>query len=83
MCFPSFDCFRTHFVPVASQRERTSKGDDFPGTFSGLGHAPSEGKGREFILIFCNGTRADSVGVESTGHPHFPPVFAGFQVGGL
>lgn len=56
-------------MPIASQRERTSEGDDFPCTFSGLGHASSEGKSREIVLIFCNGTRADIVGVEPQNTP--------------
>jgi hypothetical protein len=74
---------KTHFVPVASRRERESGWDNFPCAFSGLGHAPSEGKSREITLIFCNGFERSFVGVGSTEHPHFTAVFAGFQVGEL
>lgn len=74
---------RAHFVPVASRRERSPEGDDFPCTFSGLGNAPSEGKSREITLIFCNGKQADIVGVECTEYPHFTAVFVDFQVGGM
>jgi hypothetical protein len=70
-------------VPVTSRRERASGWDNFPCTFSGLGHAPSEAKSREVTLVFCNGFERSSVGLESTEYLHFTAVFAGFQVGGM
>ncbi len=72
---------QAHFVRVASRRERASGWDSFPCAYSGLGHAPSEGKSREITLIFCNGFERSSVGLESTEYLHFAAVFAGFQVG--
>ena len=72
-----------HFVPVASRRERSPEGDDFPCTFSGLGNAPSQGKSREITLIFCNGIRFGSVGGKLTDHPQFTVVFAGFWVSAM
>lgn len=57
--------------------------NDFPHIFLGLGKAPSEGKSREFPLVFCNGIRRGSGGGSPTDYPHFTVVFEGFWVSAM